>query len=128
MTAEQEQRRGHCQSVAPGMPSADMDRTAGHYRCLGFDVHRFGDGFLIAERDQIALHFALKRDHDPARTATWIWVHVDDPDALHEEWKAAGAERLRPPQVTDYKTYEGCHIDPDGNMILFGRSASSSAT
>jgi hypothetical protein len=115
--------RGRCLSVAPGMPTDDLDATIAHYERMGFVAFRLGEDFAILERDEIALHFARKADHDPARTATWIWVSVDDPDALYAEWQAAGIERLRAPRLTDYRTWEGVAIDPAGNMMLFGREA-----
>jgi uncharacterized glyoxalase superfamily protein PhnB len=107
-------------SVAPGMPTADMDRTIVHYARMGFaDAHRDG-GFAILRRDGVELHFALKPDHDPRRTATWIYVRVVDVDGLYREYATAGVEMRRAPQDTDYRMREFPHIDPDGNLIIFG--------
>jgi uncharacterized protein len=117
---------GRCLSVAPGMPTTDMARTVEHYRRLGFTFGAPGSAslagaeFTIAERDGIALHFALKKDHDPARTATWVYIGVEDADAMNEEFIAAGAGQGRPVRDTDYKMREFAHIDPDGNLLLFG--------
>ncbi len=117
---------GRCLSVAPGMPTTDMARTVAHYRRLGFTFAAPGSPspadavFVIAERDGIELHFALKRDHDPARTATWVYIRVADADAMSEEFAAAGAGQGRPVRTTDYNMREFAHIDPDGNLVLFG--------
>jgi hypothetical protein len=117
---------GRCLSVAPGMPTADMARTIEHYRRLGFTFSAPGSpslteaGFAIAERDGIALHFALKPDHDPARTATWVYIGVEDADVISAEFEAAGAGQGRAVRDTDYKMRELAHIDPDGNLLLFG--------
>jgi uncharacterized protein len=117
---------GRCLSVAPGLPITDMARTVEHYRRLGFTFSAPGSAvpaeaeFAIAERDGIALHFALKKDHDPARTATWIYIGVEDADAMNEEFIAAGAGQSRPVRNTGYKMREFAHIDPDGNLLLFG--------
>ncbi len=131
---------GRLLSVAPGLPTTDMARTAEHYRRLGFTFAAPGsasiagadsgiaDGesgiagadFAIATRDGIALHFALKPDHDPARTATWVYIGVDNADELAAEFVAAGAGQGRVPRNTDYKMRELAHIDPDGNLLLFG--------
>jgi uncharacterized protein len=117
---------GRVFSVAPGLPTRDMARTVESYRCLGFTFSAPGSvsvaaaEFAIAERDGIALHFALKRDHDPATTAMWVYLGVEDADQLAAEFTAAGAPPRRPPHDTDYKMREFAHIDPDGNMLLFG--------
>ncbi len=117
---------GRCLSVAPGMPTTNMARTVEHYRRLGFIFSAPGAPsvtnaeFAIAQRDGIELHFAMKSDHDPDRTATWVYIGVEDADAMSDEFDAAGAGQGRPPYDTDYKMRELAHIDPDGNLILFG--------
>ncbi len=113
-------KRGRLLAVAPGLPTNDLRRTREDYERLGFTFSLVTDSFAIAERDGIELHFAEKAEHDPARTAMWIYLWVDDPDALYAEWSAAGVERLRNPRATDYKTWEGVYIDGSGNMLLFG--------
>lgn len=133
MTDEQrsfEVPAGRIVSVAPGLPCTDMARTVEHYRRLGFTFSFPGAsgvsdaGFAIAERDGVELHFAVKRDHDPARTAMWIYLRVQDADALAAELAAelavAGAGQDRPVRDTDYFMRELAHIDPDGNLLLFG--------
>jgi uncharacterized protein len=117
---------GRCLSVAPGMPTTDLARTAEHYRRLGFTFKTPGAPslaeaeFAIAERDGIELHFAVKPDHDPSRTATWVYIAVEDADAMNEELNAADAGQGRPVRDTDYRMRELAHIDPDGNLLLFG--------
>jgi uncharacterized protein len=119
--------RGRLLRVAPGVPTTDMARTVEHYQRLGFTFSAPGtDGppaaasFTIGERDGVALHFALKPDHDPTRTATWVYISVEDADELTAELDASGAGQGRAPRDTDYKMRELAHIDPDGNMLLFG--------
>ena len=118
---------GRLFSVAPGMPTTSMARTIEHYQRLGFTFSAPGSaarpaesGFAIGERDGVALHFALKPDHDPSRTATWVYVRVDDADELSAELEASGAGQGRTPRDTDYNMRELAHIDPDGNLLLFG--------
>lgn len=118
---------GRLFSVAPGMPTTDMARTIEHYQRLGFTFSVPGSagppaeaGFAIGERDGVALHFALKPDHDPSRTATWVYISVEDADELSAEFDASGAGQGRTPHDTDYKMRELAHIDPDGNLLLFG--------
>ncbi len=118
---------GRLLSVAPGIPTTDMARTIEHYQCLGFTFPApgpaappAGASFAIGERDGVALHFALKPDHDPSRTATWVYIFVEDADELSAELDASGAGQGRTPRDTDYKMRELAHIDPDGNLLLFG--------
>ena len=117
---------GRCLSVAPGMPTTDMARTVEHYRRIGFTFTAPGSaspaeaGFAIAKRGGIELHFAVKPDHDPKRTATWVYIGVEDADVMSEEFAAAGAGQGRPVRTTDYNMREFAHIDPDGNLLLFG--------
>jgi hypothetical protein len=118
---------GRLFSVAPGLPTTDMARTVEHYQRLGFTFSAPGSAapaaeacFAIGERDGVSLHFALKPDHDPSRTATWVYISVEDADELSAELDASGAGQGRAPRDTDYKMRELAHIDPDGNMLLFG--------
>ena len=118
---------GRLFSVAPGIPTTDMARTIEHYQRLGFTFSAPGSAappaeasFAIGERDGVSLHFALKPDHDPSRTATWVYISVEDADELSAELDASGAGQGRIPRDTDYKMRELAHIDPDGNMLLFG--------
>jgi hypothetical protein len=109
--------RGRCLSVAPIMPTTDIERTVQHYERLGFTVNVVETGFAMAKRDEIELFFSLNPDHDPARTAACIYVRVEDADALNKEWAAAGVADLRDAY---YKLREFPHIDPDNNLMLFG--------
>ena len=118
---------GRLVSVAPGLPTTDMARTIDHYQRLGFTFSVPGSparpakaGFAIGARDGVALHFALKPDHDPSRTATWVYISVEDTDELCAELNASGAGQGRTPRDTDYQMRELVHIDPDGNLLLFG--------
>ncbi len=111
---------GRLTAVAPGLPTADMARTVEHYQRLGFHFSLRGEDFSIARREGVELHFALKPEHDPARTATWIHVTVEDADVLAEEFRASGFPPRREPHDTDHHLREFAHIDPDGNLLLFG--------
>jgi uncharacterized glyoxalase superfamily protein PhnB len=116
--------RSHFLRAAPGMPSRSIKRTIEHYARFGFAATLIGDEFAILERDGIELHFALKPDHDPARTAMWIYIRVKDADAFYRDMKAAGVD-LNGPHDTDYGMREIPHIDPDNNLILFGSTLPS---
>jgi uncharacterized glyoxalase superfamily protein PhnB len=49
-----------------------------------------------------------------------VYVVVPDPDGLHEQAKAAGAEITRELQDTDYGSREFSARDPEGNVWSFG--------
>jgi uncharacterized glyoxalase superfamily protein PhnB len=74
----------------------------------------------IAEREGVILRFSVNKEHDPLTTASWIHLRVNDADSLYREWKAVGVEKLREPRDTTYGMREGSHIDPEGNLIVFG--------
>jgi hypothetical protein len=118
---------GRLFSVAPGIPTADMARTVEHHQRLGFRFSAPGStappaepSVAIGARDGVELHFALKPEHDPSRTATWVYISDEDADELSAELDASGAGQGRTPRDTDYKMHELAHIDPDGNLLLFG--------
>ncbi len=118
---------GRLLSAAPGIPTTNMARTVEHYQRLGFTFSAPGStgppagaDFAIGERDGVALHFAVKPDHDPGRTATWVYICVEDADELSAEFDARGAGQGRTPRDTNCKMRELAHIDPDGNLLLFG--------
>ena len=115
--------QSHLLRVAPGMPSTNIERTIAHYARLGFTATLIRGDFAIIERDGVELHFALKPDHDPARTATWIYIRVRDADAFYEEMKSAGVD-VKEPRDTDYRMREIPHADPDNNLVLFGSTLS----
>ncbi len=57
---------------------------------------------------------------DPERVGRGsIYMHVDDADALTEEWTGAGVDFVEP-QDFDYGKRERSHEDSDGNLIPFG--------
>lgn len=112
--------------IAPVFVTADLARALHHYERLGFTVQAYDDAdyYGYVYRDGIEIHIA-KVDHLDCRTTTscaYLWV--DDADALHAEWAAAGVGgRLQSPAPTDYGLSEGAHVDPDGNLIRFGSPA-----
>ena len=118
---EMSEGRARCLSVAPGMPTTDMERSIRDYARMGFVARTFENGgFAILTRDGAELHFSLRPDHDPRRTAACIYVRVDDVDALYRELQVAGANMRREPRDTDHRMRETTYIDADNNMIIFG--------
>jgi uncharacterized glyoxalase superfamily protein PhnB len=56
--------------------------------------------------------------YETGRAVTY--VVVDDPDALHDRAKAAGAEILRGLSEQDYGSRDFTAADPEGNVWSFG--------
>ncbi len=110
---------GRCKSVAPIMPTTDIARTKTHYERMGFVVETYGE-FVMTRRDDIELFFSLNADHDPKKTASCIYVRVNDADALHAHWQTAGVTGLNELRNTDYGMREFFYYDPDNNLINFG--------
>src|SRR5580765_5238520 len=106
-TGGSESPRTRWLSVAPGMPTTDMERTLRDYARMGFAARAYEGGeFAILTRDGVELHFSLRTDHDPRRTAACIYVRVEDVDAVHRELEAMGAALRREPRDTDHRMRE----------------------
>ncbi len=115
---------GRCESVCPIMPTTDVRRTVKFYESLGFSVEVYND-FVMTRRDNVELFLSLNADHDPKRTASCVFVRVDDANALRACWRTAGVGDVRPLRDTDYGIREFAVIDPDGNMMLYGSPRST---
>jgi len=119
--------------AVPILPSRDLRETLAFYERLGFE-NRGAEpeewDYLIVGRGGIVLHFFLQQDVDPLSTAAGCYVHVDDADALHAEWRAIGVEhdaatgsRLMAPADTDYRMREFALVDRSGNLLRVGSPA-----
>jgi len=113
--------------VAPVLPVRSVARALEHYRKLGFTAKAYeeqadGDpvyGFL--SRGAIELHLARVVALDPSKNTSACYLYVDDANALHAEWSAAGVGgRLTSPEDTPYQLREFAHVDPDGNLLRVG--------
>ncbi len=96
----------------------DMARSIRYYvEVLGFRNAEWGNGdFTCVTRDSASIYLC---QGDQGQPGTWVWVGVEDVDALHEELKAAGATVLQPPENFSW----ACEMkvgDPDGHVLRFG--------
>lgn len=124
-------RGWHADRLSPVLPVADLAAAADRYRTLGFDVRTYeGDAaYAFATHGPVEIHLTQVRDLDPTTNTSAIYLYVNDADATYATWRLAGAEgRLVPPTDTDYGLREGAYIDPDGNLIRFGCTATSALT
>jgi hypothetical protein len=107
-------------SVAPILPTADIDAMQRHYERLGFSVQVHQGAYATAARDGVRLHFHQVADHDGAHGAGAVYLAVDDADALHAEWVAAGVGQTGDLFDPGFGVWEAAHTDADGNLIRFG--------
>jgi catechol 2,3-dioxygenase-like lactoylglutathione lyase family enzyme len=103
--------------VEPIFVVSDVPRAVEHYERLGFTTSHHDAGYAFAHRNELTIHLAGADANHPGAGA--IYMHVDDADALADEWRKSGVE-LKGPQDFEYGKREGSHIDPDGNLIRFG--------
>jgi predicted enzyme related to lactoylglutathione lyase len=109
-------------SVAPILPTADMERMRRHYERLGFTVRVHRGGYGTASRDGCNLHFALMSGdgtHGGFQGGA-VYLAVDNADALHAEWVAAGVGETGELFDPGFGVWEAAHTDADGNLIRFG--------
>jgi catechol 2,3-dioxygenase-like lactoylglutathione lyase family enzyme len=104
-------------SVAPILPTADMERMQTHYEALGFIVKVHHGGYATAARDGFNVRFGLREQvTEPGA----LYFSVSDVDALHAEWATAGVGQTGEVFDPGFGVREAAHIDPDGNIIRFG--------
>jgi hypothetical protein len=113
-------------SVAPILPTSDLDAMRRHYEQLGFSVRLHRDDYGTASRDGINLHFRLTPAHEAAAAGA-VYLAVDDADALHAEWLAAGLGETGDLFDPGFGVWEAAHTDGDGNLIRFGSPARGGA-
>jgi hypothetical protein len=121
--------------VAPVFPVRNVRTALDRYRLLGFEADAYGEpgasaddpayGFLSLGK--VEIHLSRFRELDPKASTSACYLYVDDADALHAAWTAAGVEgRFHSPKDTPYGLREFAYVDPDGNLLRVGSPASSS--
>jgi hypothetical protein len=106
-------------SVEPIFVVSDVGGAVTHFRALGFTTSHHDEGYAFAQRNELTIHLAGPGVDRQRVGRGSIYMHVDDADALADEWRNAGIEFVEP-QDFDYGKREGSHQDPDGNLIRFG--------
>lgn len=109
-------------TVNPILPVADMSGAIAFYEQLGFEVHRYDDGYAwVRHCSWEFLHLARAAELDPASNHAAAYLHVSDPDAWRSAMAAAapGAElgvvSDRPWGMREFE-----FTDPAGNLVRIG--------
>lgn len=93
----------------------NMPATVRHYvDVLGFENANWGnDDFTSVNRDRAGIYLCRG---DQGHRGSWVWVGVEDAEALFQELKAKGAKIRQPPR--NYPWALEFHIeDLDGNVL-----------
>ena len=116
--------------IAPVLPVLDVVRALERYRRLGFQTKPYvqpgtsseeNPSYGYLRRGSVEIHLSAFSALDPKTTTSVCFLWVDDADALHAEWAAAGVEgQLRAPFDTPYGLREFDYVDPDGNRLRVG--------
>jgi predicted enzyme related to lactoylglutathione lyase len=96
----------------------DMDTSVRYYvDVLGFRNADWGTAdFTCVNRDRAGIYLCRGEQGQPG---TWVWIGVEDVDALYREYQASGARIRHPPQNYPW----ACEMkvdDPDGHVLRFG--------
>ena len=93
-------------NAAAILPVKDVAAAVARYTTLGFKgrLYAGADGrpiYGFLERDGIHLHLTLSPNLDSKENTSAVYLYVDDPDALYNEWSAVTPEgRLGKPEDT----------------------------
>ena len=95
-----------------------MAESLAHYvGVLGFTNAAWGDGgFTCVSRDGASIYLC---QGDQGQPGTWVWIGVDDVEALHRELVERGATIRSKPQKFPW-ALEMAVSDPDGHVLRFG--------
>ena len=109
----------------PILRVASMARSLRYYvEVLGFtNADWGGDDFTCVTRDGASIYLA---QGDQGQPGTWVWVGVEDVEALHQEYSQSGATILHPPENYSW----ACEMkvaDLDGHVLRFGSEPKENA-
>ena len=72
--------------------------------------------FALVTRNRAGIYLCQGSQGHPG---TWVWIGVDDAEALYEEYKSSGARILHGPANYPW-AMEIRVADPDGHVLRFG--------
>ena len=118
MTTPRVDPKTRFEHASPILRVTSMAASRRYYvETLGFrDAHWGTDLFTSVNRDGAGIYLCQGRQGGPG---TWVWIGVEDVDALFEEYRTKAAKiRLTP---RNYPWAYEMHVeDPDGHVLRFG--------
>lgn len=95
-----------------------MERSLHYYvDVLGFQNADWSyDGFACISRDEVSIYLS---QGDQGQPGTWLWIGVEDVEALYQEYVQKGAVMVHPPENFPWAR-EMKVRDPDGHVLRFG--------
>jgi uncharacterized glyoxalase superfamily protein PhnB len=113
-----QEARTRFENSTPILKVADMAVSLRYYvEVLGFRNAPWGnEDFTCVNRDSAAINLCRSGQ---GRPGTWVWIGVEDVEALHAEYQASGARIRHPPQNYPW-ALEMKVEDPDGHVLRFG--------
>ena len=115
--------RTRFEGSAPILKVTDMSISLRYYvEVLGFQNADWGtDDFTSVNRDGAGIYLCRGGQGQPG---TWVWIGVEDVEALYEEYQASGAKIRHPPANYPWALEMKVH-DPDGHVLRFGSEPKS---
>lgn len=105
------------EGVCPILRVAGVAASVDHYiRVLGFKMDWSAPYFASVSRGKT--HIFLSQG-DQGHPGGWVWIGVEDAEALHDEYRASGAKIRIPPTNFEW-ALEMQVEDPDGNVLRMG--------
>jgi uncharacterized glyoxalase superfamily protein PhnB len=115
---ESTEARTRFECSAPILNVSDMSVSLRYYvDVLGFKNADWGSGdFTYVNRDSAGIYLCR---HGQGQAGTWVWIGVEDVEALYQEYKTSGARIRHAPQNYPW-ALEMKVEDPDGHVLRFG--------
>ncbi|MFN7933720.1 MAG: VOC family protein [Bryobacteraceae bacterium] len=109
---------GLVKSSIPTLASNNLEESIAVYQLMGFAVKSRNEEYAILHRDGVQIHlFAC----DGSVENAGCYLHTGDVQALHDEFAAAGVDRLGDVEAKPWKMTEFEVVDPSGNVVRFGQ-------
>lgn len=118
MTIQPERKpRVGFEGMTPILRVTDLNASIAYYTgVLGFEVDWKNAIFAAVSRDKCHLFLS---EGDQGKPGSWVWIGVEDVDALHAEYQSVGAKIRHLP--TNYTWAREMQVeDPDGNILRMG--------
>ena len=105
------------ENVIPILRVQQLEASRRYYvETLGFSLDWDAEAMISVSRDAKSIMLCAGGQGQPG---TWLWIGVENADALFAEFTAKGARIRSPPQNFSW-AYEFQVEDPDGHVLRFG--------